>query len=167
MHLKVTDKHVGKNIFVSIQARRNYLEESKELAFMVKEAMPVFRELLDLPKNIYIRIGTKRGSYKGCFNNSEKVLFLNVCRFEYDQAMKTLAHELVHAEQYKQGRLSMSKFIPKKGYVSFWNGEEVKNKGKTYNSYRRQPWEVEAFSRQDELAKEVKKILEEKYAEDR
>ena len=167
MHLKVTDKQVSKNIFVSIQARRNYLEQSKELASMVKDAMPFFRNLLDLPKNIYVRIGTKRGSFRGSYNNSEKVLFLNVCKYDYDDCLTTLAHELVHAEQYKQGRLSVSSFITKKGYINYWNGEEITNKGRTYNSYRKQPWEVEAFGRQSGLAKKVKKLIEEKYAEDR
>lgn len=159
MHLKVTDKQVSKNIFVSIQARRNYLSESKELAFMVKNSLPVFRTLLDLPKTIYVRIGTKRGGFRGSFNNYEKVLFLNVSRFNYEDCMLTLAHELVHAEQYKQGRLSVSSFLTKKGYINYWNGEEIKNKGMTYSSYRKQPWEVEAFGRQKELADKVNEIL--------
>lgn len=166
MCLKISDKQFSKNIFVSIQARRNYLSDSKEIALMVKESMPVFRTLLDLPKTITVRIGTKKGSFRGSFNNSEKLLFLNVCNFNYKHAITTLAHELVHAEQYKQGRLAVSKFITKKGYISYWNGEKVNNKGKTYNSYRKQPWEVEAFERQSELAKKVTEILEQKYVKE-
>jgi hypothetical protein len=41
-----------------------------------------------------------------------------------------------------------------------WNGEVNTNKGSTYNSYRNQPWEQEAFGRQKELADQVCDMLE-------
>ena len=161
MQIRVTDKVVTKGILVSLQARRNYLEQSKELALMVKEALPIFRKFLNFPKTIVVRIATHKGTYKGSYNNYQHTLFLNVCRFDYDEVMVTLAHELVHAEQFHEKRLKQ------KGSVMYWYDEKVKNKGSTYASYRKQPWEVEAFNRQKQLAKLVTKELEKKYEEDR
>ena len=161
MSIKVTDKRVSKNVFVSIQARRNYLSDSKECAMLVEEALPVFRNILDLPKDLLVRIATKSGTMKGSYLHSQRLVFINVCNFNYDAVMTTLAHELVHAEQFKKGKLKIHS--TNKGYVHYWNGERVTNKGMTYNSYRKQPWEAEAFARQDVLSKKVTKILNEKF----
>jgi hypothetical protein len=61
---------------------------------------------------------------------------------------------MVHAEQYHQGRLK-NEYISGKGWVHEWNSELNTNKGTTYRAYRNQPWEVEAFDRQEGLAKIV------------
>lgn len=166
MHIKTSDKAVYRGIYMSIQASRNYNDEAKELAFIVKNSLPLFRKFLDFPEDILVRIGTKRGSIKGSYSDKHKTIFLNISKFDYDDAMTTLAHELIHAEQYKQGRLKQ-KWQARRGYLNLWNGEEVRNKGMTYNSYKKQPWEAEAFARQDELAKKVTALLEEIYSEDR
>ena len=83
-------------------------------------------------------------------------------RLPWDSALEVLAHELVHAEQYMQGRLKKS-WMKKKGWVHQWNGHVNTNRGSTYQAYRNQPWEIEAWSRQAELAEKVCQILEEKY----
>lgn len=165
MHIKTSDKFVYRGIYMSIQAHRNYNDEAKELAFIVKNSLPLFRKFLDFPKDILVRIGTKRGSIRGSYSSKHKTVFLNISKFDYEEAMTTLAHELVHAEQYKQGRLKNK--LTGRGYINLWNGEQIKNKGMTYNSYKKQPWEAEAFARQDGLAKKVTELLEEIYAEDR
>ena len=161
MSIKVTDSIVGKSVFVSIQARRNYLNDSKECARIVVESLPVFRELLDLPKDLFVRIATKPGNMKGSYLHSQRLVFINVCNFNYDAVMITLAHELVHAEQFKKGKLKIHS--TNKGYVHYWNGERVTNKGKTYSSYRKQPWEAEAFGRQEELVRQATKKLNKKF----
>lgn len=61
---------------------------------------------------------------------------------------ETIAHELVHAEQYLSGRLAWDYRSAR--YV--WEGSINSNKGSTYQRYRDQPWEVEAFSSQEDLA---------------
>ena len=54
-----------------------------------------------------------------------------------------LAHESVHVKQYATGELKT------KGFKEFWKGEDH-----TDTSYRKQPWEVEAWGRQHDLAKD-------------
>jgi hypothetical protein len=83
-------------------------------------------------------------------------------RLPWDSALEVLAHELVHAEQYMQGRLKKS-WMKKKGWVHQWNGNVNTNRGSTYQAYRNQPWEMEAWSRQADLAEKVCQILEKKY----
>ena len=68
---------------------------------------------------------------------------------------ETIAHELVHAEQYLSGRLAWDH-----KYASFvWEGNVNGNKGSTYQRYRDQPWEVEAFSSQEVLANIIMKDM--------
>jgi len=78
--------------------------------------------------------------------------------FKWESFFNTLAHELVHAEQFYQGRLE-TVFVKNKGWLHHWKGEINTSKGKTYNSYRNQPWEKEAFERSPILCRQVNEIL--------
>ncbi len=51
----------------------------------------------------------------------------------------TLAHEMVHVKQLAKGKLKNVK-----GF-SYWNGKKYSNRTK----YLDQPWEIEAFSKQE------------------
>lgn len=64
-------------------------------------------------------------------------------------SLETLAHEMIHVEQYDSGRLSIVKTI---------FGTNIKFEGKTYSNidYNLQPWEVEAFAKQKSLYKKIK-----------
>jgi hypothetical protein len=75
-------------------------------------------------------------------------------RLKLSHALEVLAHELVHAEQYHQGRMDWN------GGWNYWMGTRWStNQGTTYNAYRELPWEKEAWGRQEELAKEVDRAL--------
>lgn len=59
----------------------------------------------------------------------------------YEDIMLTLAHEFVHVKQYMRKQLS--------GYKHTWNGK------KAYNyQYDNEPWEREAYGKQEELYEE-------------
>ncbi len=67
------------------------------------------------------------------------------------QLMSTLAHELIHVQQYSEGRLDADfhESCGRKVYYRKWMGKEWDGaKGATYKSYRHLPWEVEAFDNQ-------------------
>ncbi len=53
----------------------------------------------------------------------------------------TLAHEMVHVKQMAKGTLKTIKG------VNYWNGKRYSNRTK----YLNQPWEIEAFSKQELL----------------
>lgn len=57
----------------------------------------------------------------------------------------TLAHELVHAKQYIRGELNAT--------MTKWLKQEIPKgpRGGIKIAYRQQPWEIEAFEREEEL----------------
>lgn len=62
--------------------------------------------------------------------------------------IEILSHELVHLKQYQDKRLVIN------GQVSIWLGDTLNIK-----SYNDRPWEIEAFRKQGELDKNIRKLL--------
>jgi hypothetical protein len=90
-------------------------------------------------------------SIAGLYDSDEEMAVIDPRRCVFP-LLGTLAHEMVHAEQYYQGRLQAVYEKKKKNWLHQWDGELIANKGKTLNSYLKQPWEIEAYERQDILA---------------
>jgi hypothetical protein len=157
MSIKKSDVKIAKNVYLSAQLRGN--GSANILAQYVIDALPIFRQFLNFSEDVTIRIANfkAQGTF-GQYWSGQKLVVVrpskDVLRF-----FSSLAHELVHAEQYHEGRLQVLRTI--NGYVRHYkeknddNEQVVKSKGKTYNAYRNLPWEVEAFSRQDEIARAV------------
>lgn len=164
MRTHSSDKHIGGNIYLSAGAllNKNYRSSALTVATLVNRSIDQFRKYLDFPKNINIRIAPIKGTTNGRYNDSLKTIEID-CRLPWNKALEVLAHELVHAEQYKQGRLSHV-YVSGKGFVHSWNGSRNHSRGTTYRAYRNQPWEIEAWGRQAELAEKVCKDLENLYA---
>lgn len=153
--MHATDKLVAKNVMMSLSAIYNprLKKQAAEVAVVVKKALPVLRTLLDLPKDLVVRVAPiKAKSTNGRYWNVTKTCEID-CRLSWDRALEVLCHEMVHAEQYHTGRLAQV------GSVHRWNGSIDHNKGSTYNAYRSMPWEQEAWARQAELAQKVNEIL--------
>ena len=158
-----TDKHIGGNIYLSLSSITNkrLRNQTLEIATLVNRSVDQFRRYLDFPKDICVRIAPIKGTANGRYHEGNKTVELD-CRLKWDKALEVFAHELVHAEQYHLGRLKQT-YKPKKGFVHYWNGDLTDNKGTTYNAYRNQPWEKEAWARQAELAEKVCSDLEKMY----
>jgi hypothetical protein len=88
-----------------------------------------------------------RGGVHGCFFTSGKI-FIDP-RGDIRRITETLAHEMVHAEQYNTGKMERIPFNP---HVRIWQGNPHPIQYRTYHEYRALPWEAEAFARQEELA---------------
>lgn len=161
-YIHQSDKHIGGNIYLSAACLLNkrYRNKSLDVAQVVNRSIDQFRKYLDFPKDIQVRISPIRGNCSGRYNNHCKTVELK-CTLPWDKALEVLAHELVHAEQYHQKRL-IKKFESNKGWVHYWYGE-LGNRGTTYRAYRNQPWEVEAWTRQAQLAEQVCQDLEKMY----
>lgn len=127
-----------------------------ELADIIKSNVDVITSLLDLPETIYIRIKPLKGRTHGLWTNSSKTLCIDPRRTNMDTLIETLFHELVHAEQYKQGRLVRKLNEEVRQYQDFWEGtpfkrpSNVRSKGR-YQKYLNLPWEKEAFEREKTL----------------
>jgi hypothetical protein len=142
-----------------------YLDKSTKddvrfLGELFHRLMPHFRAQLDLPENIMIRLAkTKKRANNGNWCQSEKTATIDprtLHRFRnLSNILDTLAHELVHAEQYFTDRLKVGRDDLSGKYGSFWMGSFVHSKGATYNSYKNLPWEKEAFGRSGKLYMEA------------
>lgn len=62
--------------------------------------------------------------------------------------LRTLAHEMVHAEQWAQGRLQYDFIL--RSYL--WEGKPHTHQYRTVQQYRQLPWEREAFGRELSIA---------------
>lgn len=151
-----TDVKIAEGVFLSRQLYNSHAK-NHYIGYVgptIVKAVKILSRVLDIPHDFKVRIcnikerGTN-GRYYGTLGVAEVEP-----RLAIKAMINTLAHEMVHAEQYHQGRL-----VQKNG-TRFWNGEACNNKGSTYARYRAQPWEVEAFSRQNELAAIVIRELE-------
>ena len=157
--IKKSDVRVKKiktsKVYISAASKndKSLGNRATNLATIAAAAYEVLKNtgLLVLPDDVTIRIAhTKKATNHGAFYSKEKVVVVDP-RFAYKTMMQTICHELVHAEQYYEGRLAWDY---DKG-VQMWNDAPVYNKGTTYKRYREMPWEVEAFSRQEKLAEQV------------
>jgi hypothetical protein len=148
--IRKTDIRMSKGIWVSQLANSRHPRKVLAISKMIEVTLPYFRKLLNLRPDLEFRIAPLKGRLHGRYNYDSKVIEIN-CRLTQPTALMTLAHELVHAEQYYQKRLQQKKRSGRWFY--FWNGEI------TRKSYWNQPWEIEARQRQKELAMTVMEMI--------
>lgn len=130
-----------------------YLSNANGIAELVVRAMPHARKLLVLPEHIVFHIRPLGGKYNGVYMNFFNKVELEVRRTNLGSILETIMHELVHAEQFHQGRLKL------KSGMYHWNDEPHKVGNDTYAKYRARPWEAEAFERQPDLALKVSLMM--------
>lgn len=161
MTIRKSDVHIGGGIHVSAGCLYDKSKRIRALnrASLVNRSIELFRKRLDIPQDLVFCIKSIKGTTTGSYYPKSKSVVLSYKQTP-QQFLQTLAHELVHAEQYKQGRLE-SKMVNYR-WVNFWHGVPGK-RGTTFNSYYNQPWEIEARKRQGALAKEVMEELKRIY----
>lgn len=132
---------------VAIYNKQYKPEHTDHMVTMFKQAIPVFRTMLDFPEDTKFRIAPIKARCKnGMYQSMTKTVTVDN-RLKLSHALEVLAHELVHAEQYHQGRMTWEK-----GY-NYWMGQRwCKGQGSNYNAYRELPWEKEAWGRQEKLS---------------
>lgn len=146
----------GDNVSCSTTAYWDPKEKhiAREFSQLAADAFPLFADHLNFPSNIRIIVRYFKGNRRGCYIEGLKTAFLTPRARTKKGFVSTLAHELIHAEQYHTGRL-----VNKGRREKWWDGKPVGNKGSTYDRYRDLPWEIDAFGRQDEIALAVMKSL--------
>ncbi|UKA12897.1 hypothetical protein [Photobacterium damselae] len=140
---------------ISKKAKEAKLPEKR--ARIMKFAELHLRNVLNVPAGFPVKIVTSSSLKKnvnGCIrhadtHNKTEILIRN--RKSIHDMIETLAHEMVHAQQVKEGRL-----VCVSAECRLWNGKPyAKNSKQSYQEYRNLPWEKEAFERQAELACEI------------
>lgn len=163
-YIRQTDRAIGGGIYLAgtCLINKQYRNKALDVAKMVNRSVDLFRKHLDFPKDLLIRIAPIKGTANGRYYDNGLVEI--DCRLSPIKALEVFAHELVHAEQYKQGRLRKI-FVMGKGWAHKWHGSLSYNKGTTYQAYLNQPWEKEAFGRERELAMKIYNEMDKIYGE--
>lgn len=160
-----TDKLVSTlpSVFVSQVVRndKTHSANAEKLVQLIEASYPAFRKVLDLPSVVKFRLCTFKGRVKGQYQNDTKTIAIHVSKVPWNETstfryMLTIAHEMIHAQQFHSGILQHVK--TRKGYRLAWNGD-IGTKGTTRSAYLNQPWEKEAFGRQKEIANKVFEVL--------
>jgi hypothetical protein len=121
------------------KTQKNIAEEA--VRFYIKKLMPRKRSLII---DLKIR-NLLKDDLAGLCERVDKNYFILEThhRGNLYEFLSYLAHEVIHLKQYATGELNTS------GKKELWNGEDH-----TDTPYRKQPWEVEAWSNQHALAKD-------------
>lgn len=136
---------------------KQYTSKCVAAITLLKLVMPIAKKLLDLPDNLNVHLKPTKLA-NAYYHHDTRRIVIDPRRCEtYASIIAALMHELVHAEQFKQGRLSLGLRTMK------WMGKPVKQVTRDYEKYRAQPWEAEAFGREKELCDKVHKALRRKF----
>lgn len=166
MYVRETDICVGNRIFVAASAINNKRWNANTclILTMINRSIDELRKHLIFSPKIAFRVAPiKQRSVSGRCCNEGQLIEID-CRSSWDKALVTLAHELVHAEQFHEGRLKLAYDNNNRCFLQ-WKDYNRKNRGTTYKAYRNQPWEVEAWERQNDIAEKVCSALEKIYGE--
>jgi hypothetical protein len=162
--MKTTDRCIAPYTYVSAQIyfgskrrvgssfnRSDYRARLNANARLLSMALEEFRKYLDFSKDTLIRLTSlKKASMRGTFNGTDNIASIRY-RTGFKSMLETLAHELVHGEQFHTRRLSFKWSNKKCNWVAYWDGQE-NSLTNNHAKYLKQPWEQEAFRRQEALA---------------
>jgi hypothetical protein len=137
----------------------NYKEHYLNALFLsdiLKEKYQTIQDYIDLPKCIKIVFRPVRAAFGRAFylksnveRNRQYIVELDV-RQDTATFKNTLLHELIHIEQFYQGRLLDA------GSMHFkWNGKKTLIDTSNLDAYNNLPWEREAIERSAKLEKVV------------
>ena len=70
-------------------------------------------------------------------------------KLDYERLLVTLSHEMVHVKQYAKGQVTASRSCK----TQYWMGKKVRK------DYYDQPWEIEAYSKERNLANKMFAII--------
>jgi hypothetical protein len=143
-----TAKTLAPGIKASLSAFYNF-NTTMPIVEMVKRARPVLRTRLNVSDDVEVIVRPlKKDSLRGRYFPKEKLIEIS-CRLSAAQALETYCHEMVHAEQYNEGRLSWTR--AGSNWLQVWHGRPWKSP-RNFNEYLALPWEVEAHARAPILA---------------
>ena len=162
--MKTTDRYIAPNVWVSAQiyfgskrrigsslTKAEYRARLLANAKLMSIALQEFRKYLDFSKDTDIRLTSlKKWSVRGTFNGETNIASIRY-RTGFKSMLETLAHELVHGEQFHQGKL---KYVwDEKNWAAMWKGKKHKiAMMSNIPAYMELPWEKEAFQHQEALA---------------
>lgn len=119
----------------------------EELKYIIANFWHALCEHIGFPHNITIHIRPIAGCVAGrCFRHGKTVEIDP--RFKHRATIETLAHELIHSEQFFQGHLMSGSpdDVLNHNITKVWKGVGYRPY-KSEDEYRNTPWEIEAHDR--------------------
>lgn len=124
---------------------------------IIEQSVKFFAKELNLDNSKYtLLVMTERGMSKndGCRGVVSKLgpkclSMIIDSDLDMERLIITLAHEMVHVKQYARGQVKSSKSRK----THYWMGKKIRK------DYYNQPWEVEAFSKERNLANKIFAII--------
>ena len=148
---------VSDTYFKSLRVSKQVWSDQR-LRSKVKRLEPyvgILHKLLGL-KRVEIRVASYNDVHGECFTGGRQIILDAKLRF--DVLLKTLCHEMTHAQQFQSKRLKF-----KNGY-DMWEGmawnESMSTARTPHGVYRSAPWEVEAYAAEKTLYKTVTKMIQ-------
>ena len=97
------------------------------------------------------------------YDDDMVTISINPAYLEHEHLIEYIAHEMIHAQQFLSGRLVNVSHI-----VTLWDGQEHINssafgyisEAEKHELYLNQPWELDAYGRQVEVANQMLTIME-------
>ena len=116
----------------------------EKIKVLMKLYAQAFKDEFDYNPKVVVHMRPIKGSVAGRAFCNNPLIEIDP-RYKFREIIETIAHELTHSEQYKQGRL---KHLV--GNQSIWESRTM-SRGTTYSQYLALPWEVEARKRAKEF----------------
>jgi len=130
---------------------KEFLERAKVFEMLILKSELRVRKHINLPENVRIILRPIRGIYGTAATYKVKLknyytVELDI-RQNLDEFCDTLLHELVHIEQYFEGRLKLRSEL----YYSIYEGRKIRIVSHKSEEYNDLPWEKEATKRAAKL----------------
>lgn len=126
---------------------RQFLDRAKAFKKITQCSELLIKEAINLPQNLKIVIRPIRGLYGTAVSFNIKAETFYVVEIDVRQTVNefcdTLLHELIHIEQYYEGRLDLKS----EHSYSIFEGRKIRAVSNNSAEYNDLPWEKEAIKR--------------------
>lgn len=123
---------------------KQYADRVEKCKVLIRHYLEAFKQTFDFEPNVAIHIRPIKGTTLGRAFQTKPLIEIDP-RYKFKDIVETIAHELVHSEQYNQKRLKHLE-----NNRTIWNNQTL-NRGTTFKQYWNSPWEVEARKRAAEF----------------
>lgn len=135
----------------NVLTRNNITRNAVAIKNLICKHWNDFKSMIDFNPMIHIHIHPIKGATNGTAFMSGRIE-IDLRRADFDSRLETVAHELVHSEQYKQKRLTETA----RNYERIFDGRTYSLSRNNSNEYLNRPWEIEARRRAAEVISVIK-----------
>ena len=126
----------------------SYLDTIIHTGLTVQEIKDV--SVVIKPMNPKVKNSFEEGNLEAFINVKDSIYNIYIDNISRDEAVTVLSHELVHLQQYRSNNLQIKNGVPQ------WYGKDYDI---SLIPYSERPWEMDAFSKQNNIIKQIKSKL--------